>query len=314
MGSAGRHRARERPGGSPESDGEAPPPLWRRIARRVLAVVVLVVLAAGSWWVAGSAHRGASDPRACQSVVEDGWVQGGRECLHFEEYRSASLSAHPDLVVILHGDAPFSRPGYQYAAARRLSTEAGNVIAVGLLRPGYTDDEGHRSSGIRGQAIGDNYTPADVDAITSAITALAETYMTGRVFIVGHSGGAAIAADIIGRHPGVATGAVLVSCPCDVPAWRRHMDSLQHAAIWRLPVQSLSPMDVAERVDPHTVVRVVVGAADHVAPAVFSRGYVQRLQGRGVHADLVEVPKAGHDILLDPQVLRAIAGVLDPTP
>ena len=129
--------------------------------------------------------------------------------------------------------------------------------------------------------------------------------------LIGHSGGAAIAADIIGRHPSLATGgAILVSCPCDVPAWRRHMDSVQHDPIWRTPVESLSPMDLAARVDTHTVVRVIVGTADDVAPPPLSRAYVQRLRSRGVHADLLEIPGAPHDILLDQRVLAEVGKVL----
>lgn len=259
----------------------------------------------------GGRRRAASDSRACQSTVEEEWVRGGAECLHFEEYRSASLTTHPDLVVVLHGDAPFQKPEYQYAAARRIASDIENVIAVAPLRPGYTDPDGHRSSGIRGRAIGDNYTAHNVDAIAAAIGALADTYLPGRVFLIGHSGGAAIAADIIGRHPSLATGgAILVSCPCDVPAWRLHMDSVQHDPIWRTPVESLSPMDLAARVDTHTVVRVIVGTADDVAPPPLSRAYVQRLRSRGVHADLLEIPGAPHDILLDQRVLAEVGKVL----
>lgn len=307
MGSAGRHRSHERPGGSTDAEGAEPSESrWRRLARRTTLGLVLLAAGVGGWWLLTGWHRRASDRHACQSVVEDEWVQAGRECLHFEEYQSASVTTHPDLVVVVHGDAPFQRPGYQYVVARRLSTDLENVIAVGLLRPGYTDDGGRRSSGVRGRAIGDNYTAIDIDAVAAAIKALAQTYLAGRVFLVGHSGGAAIVGDILGRHPDIATGAILVSCPCDVPAWRRHMATVQHVPLWRLPVQSLSPLDLAARVDPRTAVHVVVGTADRVTPPAFSRSYVQRLQAHGVRAELVEIPGAGHEILLDPRVLATI--------
>ncbi len=282
-----------------------------RITQRVGGGLLILVLAVGLWWIVGGRRRSSSDSRACQSTVEEEWVRGGVECLHFEEYRSASLTAHPDLVVVLHGDSPFERPEYQYATARRITSDVENVIAIGLLRPGYTDHDGHRSSGIRGRAIGDNYTAHDVDAIAAAIGALADTYLPGRVFLIGHSGGAAIAADIIGRHPSLVTGgAILVSCPCDVPLWRRHMDSVQHDPIWRVPVESLSPMDLAARVDTHTVVKVIVGSANDVAPPPLSRAYAQRLRSRDSHVDLVEIPGAGHDILLNQRVLEEIGKVL----
>jgi pimeloyl-ACP methyl ester carboxylesterase len=295
------------------AEGEAKPrptPLPWRIARSVAGALLLAVLVVGLWWVASGRRRSASDANACRAAVEDEWVRGGRECLHFRVYRSASLSAHPDLVVVLHGDSPFSDPSYQNAEARRISTEVDDVIAIGLLRPGYTDADGHRSSGIRGRTNGDNYTPADVDAVAAAIQGLTDTDLPARVFIVGHSGGAAIVGDLIARHPGLVNGAVLVSCPCDVPAWRRHMDSVQHTPVWGMPIESLSPMDLVAHVDPHTVVRVVVGTADPVTPPAFSRTYVQRLQAHGVRAQLVELPGAGHEILLDPRVLTTITDLL----
>jgi alpha-beta hydrolase superfamily lysophospholipase len=92
------------------------------------------------------------------------------------------------------------------------------------------------------------------------------------------------------------------------------MDSAQHAPIWHLPVRSLSPLDLASQVDARTAVRVVVGSADHVTPPAFSRPYVQRLTARGIRADLVELKGAGHDILLDPRVLREITSVLGAPP
>ena len=310
MGSAGRRR--DLPREPLDDDTPPPPPRWLRITRRVAGVGTVAVLIAGLWWIINGRNRSASDSRACQSTVEDEWVRGASECLHFEEYRSATLTVHPDLVVVLHGDSPFRRPGYQYAVARRIASDIENVIAIGLLRPGYTDPDGHRSSGIRGRTIGDNYTAHDVDAIAAAIAALADTYLPARVFVVGHSGGAALAADIIGRHPALVTGgAVLVSCPCDVPAWRRHMDSVQHDPIWRVPVQSLSPVDLVARVDSHTVVRVIVGSADSTAPPALSREYAQRLRAAGdAHVDLVEIPGASHDILLDQRVLEEIGAVI----
>lgn len=245
----------------PSAEAEAKPrpvPLAWRIARTVAGALLATVLVVGLWWIAGGRHRSASDSKACRAAVEDEWVRGGRECLHFQQYRSASVSAHPDLVVVLHGDSPFADPRDQYAEARRISTEVDDVIAVGLLRPGYTDADGHRSSGVRGRTNGDNYTAAAVDAIAAAIQGLADADLPARVFLVGHSGGAAIAGDLIARHPGVVNAAVLVSCPCDVPAWRRHMDSVQHTPVWRLPVESLSPLDLTAHVDPHTAVRVIV--------------------------------------------------------
>lgn len=63
-----------------------------------------------------------------------------------------------------------------------------------------------------------------------AISSLAHEYLSTHIMLIGHSGGATIAADIMARHPEVANAAVLVSCPCDVRAFRAHMSALRHRA------------------------------------------------------------------------------------
>jgi pimeloyl-ACP methyl ester carboxylesterase len=279
--------------------------------RRVVGVALVVCVVLGVVWVAvGGRALPASDPRACAAPVEDEWVRGGTACLHMRVYRSAAGDAQADLVVVLHGDAPFAPPSYQYAAARRIAAGNDDVIAVGMLRPGYTDAEGHRSTGMRGRAVGDNYTPAVVDAIAGAIDALKRADRPAHVVVVGHSGGAAIAADLIGRHPGIADAAVLVSCPCDVDAWRRHMAAWQRSPVWWIPISTLSPITLTSDVDTATIVRVVVGGADSVVPVAIGRAYAARLRARDAHVTLTEIPGKPHDILLDPVALQEVTAVL----
>jgi pimeloyl-ACP methyl ester carboxylesterase len=274
---------------------------------RVLALIVGGVMAVYmvgtvTWYWQGQRRLGTSDPAACAGGTSDEWVRGNQDCLHIRIYHSATAGTDPNLVVVLHGDAPFASPGYQYAAARKLSQVADSVVTVGMLRPGYTDDSGNRSSGIRGRAVGDNYTAEVVDAVAAAIDTLRRRFHAARVVVVGHSGGAAITGDLIGRHPGLADAAVLVSCPCDLSAWRRHMFARQHQLIWWLPTHGLSPMDLASRVDPRTAVTIIVGDSDTVAPPPLSRAYAARLREHGVSATLIEIANAPHDILLDPRV------------
>jgi len=91
---------------------------------------------------------------SCQSQTDSGrktptatgsdqWVGTGAQRLHTETYRSPQRSAHPTLLVVLHGDAPFTKPDYQYRLAQQLAQANADVVAVGLLRPGYTDPQGH---------------------------------------------------------------------------------------------------------------------------------------------------------------------------
>lgn len=63
-----------------------------------------------------------------------------------------------------------------------------DVVAAGLLRPGYTDNAGARSDGQRGEARSDNYTVEVVDDVATAVRTLAKRFMARRVILVGHSG------------------------------------------------------------------------------------------------------------------------------
>ncbi len=150
-------------------------------------------------------------------------MQGGPYRLKTSVYRGAELSPAPVLVVVLHGDAPFNKPGYQDTFAARIAAANADVIAAAILRPGYTDPQGHTSDGERGQTTGDNYNARNVDAIAAAIDSLQRRFTARRVVAVGHSGGAAITAHILGRLPDLVDAALLVSCPCDGTRWREHM-------------------------------------------------------------------------------------------
>lgn len=213
-------------------------------------------------------------------------------------------------MVVIHGDAPFRPPEYQYTLARQLAAAYPNVVAVGLLRPGYTDAQGNQSAGKRGAATGDNYTPEAVDAVAAALRELRQRYHPGRVVVAGHSGGAALATNVLARHPDRIDAALLAACPCDVPRWRRHMYQLDDGkAIWQGTVRSLSPQALVGNVDVTVPITLVVGTADSVAPPRFSRAYWQALQQRRSPAKLVQLPNEGHEIFLSEAMGREI-GVL----
>jgi len=225
-------------------------------------------------------------------------------------YESAGRGADPVLVVVLHGDAPRQPPRYQYRFAASVAAALPNVVAAAVLRPGYSDGE-ERSDGMRGETTGDNYTPEVIDAVTAAITALKERYHPRAVVLVGHSGGAAIAADLLGSRKGGADAALLVSCPCDLAEWRQHMHSVQGGAIWERPVRSLSPIAEADGVPLSTRVTLLVGSQDDVAPPALTQAYAEALRKRGVavRADVVEGEP--HDMLLEPVVIDRLRDIVD---
>jgi pimeloyl-ACP methyl ester carboxylesterase len=254
-------------------------------------------------------------------------VSAGR--LKAEAYSSKPLSAHPVLLVVLHGDLPDPTPSYQYAFAQLVTQGSDapslpqfirdklgdwkpipDILAVGILRPGYRDNAGDRSDGDMGNAAADNFTPEVVDAISLAIDGLRQRFGARRVVLVGHSGGAAIAADVLGRHPRSADAALLVACGCDPNATRAEMRKVRGSPIWRGPTRSLQPLDLAPGVRTDTIVRLIVGANDQNALPKYSVRYAEVLKQRGVDAQVIHVPSVGHNILLTAPVLSALAVLL----
>lgn len=219
-------------------------------------------------------------------------------------FKSAESNPNPALVVVLHGDLLEPADTYHYAFARTMAAEAPNVVAVGLLRPGYSDEQGHRSDGDALTATGDNYTAEVVAAVAAATEQLKVRYRARTTILVGHSGGAAIAALLLGRHPDIANASLLVACPCDVPAWRQHMMSVRPNPIWERPHRGLSPMDFVANVNPSTMVDLVVGGEDQVVLPEYSQQYAAALRARGVDARVSILPGLGHNILQRPAVIR----------
>lgn len=225
-------------------------------------------------------------------------------------YTGPAASESPVLVLVLHGDLPDPPPSYQYEFAKVIANTVENVVATGVLRPGYRDPTGARSSGDMGGAVADNYTPQVVDAVAGVVRELAKDYRARKTILVGHSGGAAIAANLLGRQPDVAQGAVLVACGCDPRAWRATRWAETGNPIFDGPTRSLLPLDLAPDVAPGTIVRMVVGQDDDVAPPQHSRAYATALRERGVDVSVEVLPGLGHNILFAPRVLDALRDVL----
>jgi pimeloyl-ACP methyl ester carboxylesterase len=109
-------------------------------------------------------------------------------------YITSDLADDPALVVVLHGDLLPSSYSYHYRFAEAVAAQASNVVVVGLLRPGYSDERGNRSDGDMLNQTGDNYTAEVAEAVASATKQLKARYRSGATILIGHSGGAAITA------------------------------------------------------------------------------------------------------------------------
>lgn len=239
------------------------------------------------------------------------WLTGNGLRLKSEIFKSHRLSDHPVLVVVLHGDSPFHNPSYQYLFASRAVNQIDGVLAAAILRPGYADDTNERSQGERGLTTGDNYTPQYVDSIADAVEQLKSRFHPSATVLVGHSGGAAITGNILGRHPSEVNAALIVSCPCVLDKWRQHMMELQKNAIWQRPVSSLSPLDLAQKVPASTRVWLIVGGKDDVAPPELTQEYAKALRDHGNDAQVTVAPELPHDILLEPVTMEKLKEVVE---
>lgn len=251
-------------------------------------------------------------------------VAGGR--LKTQVFAHVSDGRRPILILILHGDIPNPPPDYQYLFAKLLvegipgSTERSaalraalgarwerkSIVAAGILRPGYADPSGDRSSGEMGRAVGDNYTPEVVDAVAAAARDLKAKYDASEVVLVGHSGGGAIAANVLGRHPDVASYALLVACGCDPEAWRARMRAQQPGSVWDEPISSLMPLSLVDGIARDTRVRLLAGENDDVIlPSDIAR-YAIALRARDIEVRLTVAPGLGHNILMSPEAFREL--------
>ena len=218
-------------------------------------------------------------------------------------YVEGPPSAGAPLIVVLHGDAPFRKPTYHYGFASTLSKRLPGVPIAALLRPGFSDLYGGRSDGRRGNASGDDYTRDVTHAVSNAITSLRGEFSASSVVLVGHSGGAAIAANIAAASPRLIDSLILVSCPCDVPAFRRHMARQHFSPFWLWPSDSESPLETVDRLTA-TRIFAVTGEQDPITPVTYARAYIDAAGGRGLSATLTVLPKRGHEILNDEAVLE----------
>ncbi len=243
----------------------------------------------------------------CDDISNE--ISADNSCAKIRTYRSTDVTDKPVLVVALHGDSPFNNPGYQYRFAKLVANKNSNVISVGLLRPGYTDPIGRISDGVKGDAIGDNYDAKRVNQVSQTIKELKRLYAPSKVILAGHSGGAAITANLISLFPQMIDHAFIVSCPCDVNAWRENMFSLTNKSIFRGNIDTLSPIDLVDRLNKKTTISILVGKNDKIALPILSEKYKKAATKKGLKVTL-KLIEGQHDIFLSPDIINAITKII----
>lgn len=201
-----------------------------------------------------------------------------------------NMLTHPDeLIIYLHGDNGVGGASYMSTIGSHFTKNKRMHIA--LIRPGYFDDEANFSTGtslgvsstkIAGRL--DNYTRENVQIIGQAITNLKNHYQPKKIWLVGHSGGGAIAALLLNEFPNLANGALLINCPCDVKHWRPD---------W---ANSLSPIEHINNIPKNAKVIVLNGTMDDVVWPELGKAYAQELVKNGVDAKFYMGIGMKHDL------------------
>ncbi|MFY7872071.1 MAG: alpha/beta hydrolase family protein, partial [Limnohabitans sp.] len=184
------------------------------------------------------------------------------------------------LVVFLHGDVSAGGPA-DYMDNYAPAYASPGVVTVRMLRPGYYDSNGVTSTGGNGSRL-DTYTTHNVQAVAYGLAALQQHYKASKLVVVGHSGGASIAATILGKYPGLIDATALMACPCDLRAF---------APTWG---NSLSALDWVAGIPLGSAIVSMTGTLDTQVPVVYTQPYVNALVARGILAQQIAIPSATH--------------------
>lgn len=246
----------------------------------------------------------ASRAEPCRDADPDRFVSGAAQCLVIRSFGAATPEV---LVVWLHGDLSSGGPAdYHVGAARKFAEDhlASGVRSVALVRPGYPDGDGHASTVAFTQSgRQDHYTRQNVGEVAAAVQRLKTRFRPVQTLLVGHSGGAATAAILLGLAPDLVDGAVLVACPCDLIAWR---------AGRRPWTASENPLDWAARTAPGVVVHALTGSRDDNTDPGLAQRYIDALLRRGVTAAFDRIEGATHNSAFRaPEVGRAITSLIE---
>ncbi len=250
------------------------------------------------------ATHGAS-AAACAAEDYDTHVSGEQQCLLMRRFGPPEPET---MVVWLHGDVSSGGPAnYHFAVAQEAATQlsSSNVLSVALVRPGYPDGTGESSSAsLLNSGRSDHYTRENIGEVAAAIERLRTHFKPKIVVLVGHSGGAATAAVILGMKPRLVDVAVLVSCPCDLRAWRAGRRE------WS---RSEDPIKWVTQVSKSTKIVALTGASDENTSPELARTYVEALRARGLEARFQALPGETHNSAFrSREVLNAVRQLMVP--
>ncbi len=198
-------------------------------------------------------------------------------------------SGNRNLVILLHGDVSSGGAAdYLYPLAASVASAKTGTIAAAVLRPGYFDASGQKSTGSN-NGRSDHYTSRNNALVADTILNLKKQIKPSRVIVIGHSGGSAQLGVIIGRYPGLIDTAILASCPCDIKTWR----ASRNASAWPA---SQSPVDFVNKVGKGTRIIAVNGSSDSNTRPALAKAYVELARTAGLDASYIEIPSTAHNL------------------
>ena len=230
-------------------------------------------------------------------------VSGASECLKMRRFGVTE----PDVMLVwLHGDVSSGGPAdYHFRIAGSAASEfsSSKALSVAIVRPGYPDGDGNSSTVSPSQSgRSDHYTKENVTEVATAIEHLKKRFKPRQVIVIGHSGGAATTANMLGLQPGLFNSAVLVACPCDLVAWRVGRKA------WN---RSENPIALTDSISPEANVIALTGEKDDNTSTTLASAYVEKLKARNINASFLSLPNETHNSSFrSPEVYKAIRRLL----
>jgi len=214
-------------------------------------------------------------------------VTGKDECLVIHTFVKNSETKIKNLVIFIHGDQSDNGPVSGMINNAQGTPVPNGTVKVAILRPGYFDKAGNKSTGNDCRRR-DCVTVTSLDEMTAAVQSLKNHYKPSKTILIGHSGGAATSGVMIGRTPGIAEGAILLACPCNISQYL-FMRGISGA------YNSLSPSDFIKNIPKTTKVFAITGASDSNTQDVLARDYVKSLTDLNIYAQYKSLPNIDHN-------------------
>lgn len=239
----------------------------------------------------------------CKTEDFETHVSGTDQCLIMRRFGDEK----PDVMMVwLHGDVSSGGPAnYHFRMAEKAAQEfsSAKTLSVAIVRPGYPDGDGNTSTVSWSQGgRSDHYTKENVTEVATAIAHLRKRFNPKKIIVIGHSGGAATTANILGLQPSLIDNAVLVSCPCDLVSWRVGRKA------WG---RSENPIELASNVSSSVKVIAITGEKDDNTSTDLAIRYIDKLKGKKIDATFKSLPDETHNSSFSsPEVFNSIRSLI----